>query len=130
MALALIDPFAQPYKGGSTQINTALEAAKHITANGTDNGLGDYIYNCLDANAIYRAWVNAMPDKKPAAIATYQKNYDKRDDAAVSSDIISSGDTLDAGQILFHGGLWTGRNREDRDISTALHYLQSERRVR
>lgn len=108
MALAFIDPFTQPYEIQSTQINTALEAAKHVAAHGADNGLGDYICNVLDDSAIYKAWVKSMPTKKPSAIATYQTNYDRRNDAAVNNDILSYGDTLDVGQVLFHGGQWTG----------------------
>lgn len=108
MALDLIDPFTSPYTGGQTPINTALEAANHIAVHYPDNGLGNYVCNVLDASADYKAWINAMPRCKPKAIATYQSNYDKRDDAAVNRDILTFGDTLDAGQILFHGGHWTG----------------------
>ncbi|TQN58727.1 hypothetical protein FLX27_26020 [Agrobacterium tumefaciens] len=108
MALALIDPFAQPYKDGSIQINTALEAANHIALNGTDNGLENHIYDALDASKVYEAWKKAMPSKRPTAIKTYQSDYDNRNDAAVDSEILTYGDTLDSGQILFHGGLWTG----------------------
>jgi hypothetical protein len=108
MALALIDPFTSPYTGGQTPISTALEAANHIAVHHPDNGLGNYVCNVLDASADYMAWINAMPSKKPKAIATYQSNYDKRKDAEVTSDILTYGDTLDVGQILFHGGYWTG----------------------
>ena len=108
MALALIDPFKSPYTGGQTPISTALEAANHIAVHYPDAGLGNYICNTLDASATYKAWRKAMPRKRPQAIATYQSNYDKRDDAAVNYDILTYGDTLDVGQILFHGGHWTG----------------------
>jgi hypothetical protein len=108
VALALIDPFTSPYIGGQTPINTVLEAANHIAVHYPDNGLGNYVCDVLDASADYKAWIKAMPGRKPKAIATYQSNYDKRDDAAVNSDILTYGDTLDAGQILFHGGHWTG----------------------
>ncbi len=108
MALALIDPFKSPYTDGQTLISTALEAANHIAVHYPDNGLGNYVCNALDASATYKAWVKAMPRKKPKAIATYQSNYDKRDDAAVNGDILTYGDTLEVGQMLFHGGHWTG----------------------
>lgn len=108
MPLALVDPFSQPYTAGSTQITTALEAANHIAVHYPDNGLGSYVCNALDASADYKAWIKAMPTTKPRAIATYQTKYDKRDDAAVDSDIIAYGDTLHVGQTLFHGGHWTG----------------------
>ncbi|WP_146049618.1 hypothetical protein [Novosphingobium sp. HII-3] len=108
MALALIDPFTFPYTGGQNPIRTALEAAKHTVVHYPDNGLGNYICGVLDASAEYKAWIKAMPAKKPKAIATYQSNYDKRNDADVNSDILTCGDTLDVGQILFHGGHWTG----------------------
>ncbi|WP_425624877.1 hypothetical protein [Agrobacterium radiobacter] len=108
MALALIDPILSPYTNGSTTISTALEAANHIAVNWPDNGLENHICNALDASKVYKAWLKAMPTKKPPAIKTYQSNYDKRNDAAVDSEIIANGDTLDSGQILFHGGLWTG----------------------
>lgn len=109
MTLALIDPFASPYTGGQTPINTALEAANHIAVHYPDNGLGNYVCNVLDASADYKAWIKAMPGRKPKAIATYQSNYDKRNDAAVNIDILAHGDTLDAGQILFHGGHLIGK---------------------
>lgn len=124
MALALIDPFTSPYTGGKTPISTALEAANHIAVHYPDNGLGSYICNVLDASADYRAWIKAMPSKKPKAIATYQSNYDKRDDAAVNSDILTYGDTLDVGQMLFHGGHWTrgtGTTVISRPLSTTFN---------
>lgn len=108
MALALIDPFTSPYTSGPTPISTALEAANHIAVHYPDNGLGNYVCSVLDASADYSAWIKAMPTKKPKAIATYQSNYDRRDDAAVNSDILTYGDTLNIGQLLFHGGHWTG----------------------
>ncbi|MGH0214362.1 hypothetical protein NKY66_10650 [Sinorhizobium meliloti] len=108
MTLAFIDPFTSPYEGGPTPINTALEAANHTAEHGPDNGLGNYVCNVLDASADYKAWVNAMPTQKPKAIATYQTNFDKRNDADVNSAIVSYGETLSIDQILFHGGHWTG----------------------
>jgi hypothetical protein len=70
--------------------------------------LENHISKALDASKVYKAWHKAMPTTKPPAIKTYQTNYGKRNDAAVDSEIIANGDTLDSGQILFHGGLWTG----------------------
>lgn len=124
MALALVDPFSQPYTAGSTQISTALDAANHIAVNYPDNALSNYVCNVLDASADYKAWIKAMPTTKPKAIATYQTKYDKRDDAAVDSDIIAYGDTLHVGQILFHGGHWTGGTGSavmTRPLSTTLN---------
>lgn len=109
MTLALINPYASPYTGGQTPISTALEAACHIAVHYPDNGLGKHVCHALKASADYKAWIGAMPRKKPKAIATYQSNYDKREDAAVDSDILTYGKTLDVGQMLFHGGHWTGK---------------------
>jgi len=90
------------------QINTALEAANHIAVNWPDDGVENHINNVLDASKVYKAWLKAMPSKRPTAIKTYQSDYDNRNDAAVDSEILTYGDTLDSGQILFHGGLWSG----------------------
>lgn len=108
VALILIDPLASPYKNGPTTIITALEAANHTAKHGPDNGLSNYICNVLDMSVDYKAWIRAMPASKPKAIATYQSNFNKRSDADVNGDILSYGQALEIGQVLFHGGHWTG----------------------
>jgi hypothetical protein len=122
--LALIDPMSSAYTSESITISSALEAANHIAVNWPDNGLENHICNALDVSKVYKAWLNAMPTAKPTAIKTYQSNYSKRNDVAVNSEILKNGDTLDSGQILFHGGLWGGGNGAvvtSRPLSTTLN---------
>lgn len=82
--------------------------AYYTAEHGPKSGLNNHIEDFLKGSSDYKAWMRRMPTRKPSAIATYQTKYDKRDDAAVSQDVLAYGDTLDVGQTLFHGGYWTG----------------------
>jgi hypothetical protein len=145
MTLPLLDTFNPPYEVWKTRpatpeemianrsmreikvsldatIADAIEAAKHIANVREDNCLGNHIQCHLDRSNIYKVWQAAMPPRTPTKIAGYQKDYKNCELARVSVELNKFGKTLEIGQHLFHGGLWTNGDSfiTNRPLSTSL----------
>lgn len=104
------------------RIADAHAAADYMAGVAVDNGLSNHIRSVLSESSAYKAWQSAMPSKTPTEISRYQKDYQKCDLSAASEEIDKYGCPLNAGQCLFHGGLWLGGNSliTSRPLSTSL----------
>lgn len=104
------------------KIADARAAADYMARVAVDNGLSNHIQTALSENSAYKAWQSAMPSKTPTEISRYQKDYQKSDLLAVSTEIDRYGRPLSPEQCLFHGGLWPGGGSfvTSRPLSTSL----------
>lgn len=103
-------------------VSNSMEAAEHVFMVGTDPGLRNHVNEVLGASDAFAKWRRTMPGRTPPEIVKYQRSYRTADLEKVSSEIDAIGQTLTAGQFLFHAGAWPATTPfiTDRPLSTTF----------